>query len=115
MIIRDIDAVGFQFNGDNLCRYCTHDVLEQIVYENAYRMPDELHELGIVELMMICQEPEGVPEMVVSGTWSYNTEAYDSDDFPKPFEDVEFEGERCTNPECEQKLELVYNETVRDR
>lgn len=111
MIIRDIDAIGYTFRGDNLCRYCTRDVLEQIVYTNAYLLPGEADGLGIFNLMRVCDGfQDGTP--MTTATEAYNTEAFDSNDFPKAFEEVEFQDERCTNPECEQKLMLVYYETV---
>jgi hypothetical protein len=105
MIIADKDAVGFTFKGEHLCRYCTRDVLAEIVYENAYRTPDETESLGIIDLMRVCQEPEDVPFMV--GRGSYNTGVYDSDDYPKPFLEEEA-GERCDNPECGELISDVY-------
>lgn len=108
-MIRDIDAVGFTFQGENLCRYCTRDVLETMVLENAYRLPDPdaLDGLGILDLMRICDE--FIPyDIVVSGTDAYNDEEYDSDDYPKPFTDA-IHGEVCMNLECEMDLEAVYH------
>lgn len=118
MIIRDIDSVGFTFNGDNLCRYCTRDVLLEIVYTNAYLLPDEAEGLGIFNLMRVCDGfQDGAP--MTTATEAYNTEAFDSNDFPKPFEDAEPEegedDEFCMNPECGNGITAAYDAIMSNR
>lgn len=111
MIIPDDTSVGFTFNGEHLCRYCTHDALQDIVYENAYRLPGETEGLGVWDLMRICDTFRDGEPMTLTFQY-YDTDTYDSNDYPKPFEDAEPE-ERCMNPECERELVVVYNESLR--
>lgn len=118
MLIRDVDAVGFTFNGENLCRYCTRDVLYDIVTENAYCTPDEVEGLGIFNLMRICDTFRDGETPMTTGTESYVTDVYDSGEYPKPFEEVESEeGEQdqfCMNPECGNGIEAAYFASVRN-
>lgn len=102
MLINDSDAVGFTFDGENLCRWCTRDVLSDIVIGNAYRLDTE--DMGILDLLRVCSE--FTDEDMVSGEF-YVTDAYDSGDYPKPFEGAE-PGEECMNPECGKHIQTVY-------